>query len=127
MGATSTSFGDGIWGINSEQTGMIIEGMSYSFEDKSKDILNRTGNSTGTTRYDEKVKISLNGKIPKTGIFSGTLATSLTLGNSLTAYNFLKGGATSGLSIIDNITVDASQEDYQSIKITATNYPNITS
>ena len=125
MAATSTSFGDGSWGIDADQTGMIIETISYDFKDLSKEVKNRTGNTTGVTKYDEKVTISLKGKVPKTGIFSGTLATSLTLGNTLTAFNFLKGGATTGLNIIDGITIDMAQEDYKGITINATNYPNI--
>jgi hypothetical protein len=126
MAATATSFGNGVWGLSAEQVGMVLETLTYDFTDSSKEIKNRTGNTTGVTKYDEKAKISLKGKLPATAQFSGTLASSLALGNALSSYNFFKGGQSTGLTIIDGITIDASQEEYQGISIAATNYPNIT-
>jgi len=125
MAATATSFGDGSWGINSEETGFIIESVSHNYTNEMKPIKNRTGNTTGVTYYDEKVKISLDGKLPKTSPFSGTIASSLTLGNGLSAY--LKGGVSGGLTIVEGVTIDQNMEDYKAIKLEAVFYPNITS
>lgn len=125
MASTSTSFGNGVWGIAVDETGFIIESVSHSFQNKNKTVLDRTGNTTGYTAYDETVKVSLKGKVPKTSAFSGTLASTLTLGNALSSY--LKGGATSGLNIIESITIDLANEDYKSISVDCTNYPNILS
>jgi hypothetical protein len=124
MAATATSFGDGEWGVDSLETGIIIESITHDYTNSNKTIKDRTGNTLGITYYDEQIKISLNGRIPETTPFSGTLAAALTLGN--TPANHLKGGVTGGLVLIEGVTVDMAQEDYQSIKISATKYPNIT-
>jgi hypothetical protein len=124
MPATAFSFGDGLFGINSAETGFLIETITHAYQNKNKTVLDRTGNTIGYTAYDETVKVSLKGRVPKTGAFSGTLASSLTLGNSLSAY--LKGGATTGLNIIESITIDLNNEDYRSISLECTNFPNIT-
>lgn len=123
MAATATSFGVGSWGITNVETGIIIESISQDYTNSNKSIKDRTGNTTGISYYDEQVKVSLNGRIPTTAAFSGTLAASLTLGNALSAY--LKGGVTGGLTIVEGITIDLNNEDYRSIKVTATFYPNI--
>ena len=123
MPATATSFGDGRFGIPNAETGIIIESISHAFSNSNKTIKDRTGNTTGITYYDEVVAISLKGRVPKTSPFSGTLASSTTLGNGLSAY--LKGG-NSGLILIESITVDYAQEEYQSFSIEMKNYPNIT-
>ena len=123
MAATATSFGVGSWGITNVETGIIIESISQDYTNSNKSIKDRTGNTTGISYYDEQVKVSLNGRIPTTAAFSGTLAASLTLGNALSAY--LKGGVTGGLTIVEGVTIDLNNEDYRSIKVTATFYPNI--
>jgi hypothetical protein len=124
LSATATTFGNGVWGITNEETGIIIESISHNFTNSNKTIKDRTGNTSSVTYYDEMAKVSLKGKIPKTSAFSQTLATSLTLGNTLSAY--LKGG-NSGLVIIENITIDMGNEEYRGISIDATNFPNILS
>jgi hypothetical protein len=125
LAATATSFGDGVFGIGADQVGIILESTSYDYTSDNKTVRNRTGNTSGITFYNETVKISLDGKVPATSPFSGTIAASLTLGNAMTAY--LKGGVTGGLTIIEQVTVDSNQEDYKGIKVSATFYPNITS
>src|SRR6478735_458891 len=102
MAATSTSFGDGVFGISADYVGIIIETVSHDYNTASKTIKNRTGNITGITYYNETLKISLDGKVPATLPFSGTIAASLTLGNAMASY--LKGGVTGGLTIIEQIT-----------------------
>lgn len=125
MPATATSFGDGVFGITNAETGIIIESITHDYSNSNKSIKDRTGNTTGISYYDEQIKVSLNGRVPKTSAFSGTLASSLTLGNTLSS--FLKSGASSGLTLVEGITIDLANEDYRSIKISATNYPNVTS
>jgi hypothetical protein len=124
MAATATSFGDGKFGIGANETGIIIESISHDFSSSNKTVKDRTGNTSGISYYDEQIKVSLKGKVPKTSPFSGTLASSLTLGNSLSSY--LKGG-NSGLVLVEGITIDLANEDYQGISINAVNYPNIIS
>ena len=124
MASTAHSFGDGVWGIAAEETGFIIESVTHEFTQDQKSVKNRTGNDTGVTYYNEKVKVSLKGKIPATSAFSGTLAATLTLGNALDDY--LKGGVSGGLTLVDGITVDFANEDYKGISLNATVWPSIT-
>lgn len=125
MAATATSFGDGKFGILGDETGMLIQSITHDFTQSEKTVKNRTGNDTGVTMYNEQIKVSLNAKVPKTSPFSGTLAASLTLINPLSSY--MKGGVSTGLTLVQGITLDYSNEDYTSYKITATNFPNISS
>lgn len=130
MSSTATSYGDGKWGIPNAETGFIIESITHSYKQDQKEIKDRTGNCVGLTLYNESVGVSLNGRVPKTSGFSGTLASSLTLGNTLTggvSGSYLKGGTSSGLTIVDSIDIDMSNEDYQKIKVNATNWPNLAS
>lgn len=123
MSATSLTFGEGSWGIGADETGLLIESVSHEFTNEQHPMKNRTGNTVGATFYDEKVKISLDGRMPVSAPFSGTLAASITLQNTLG--NYLKGGVSGGLTLVDSITIDSNQEDYKSIKIGATFYPNL--
>ena len=124
MASTAHSFGDGVWGIAEEETGFIIESVTHDFTQDQKTVKNRTGNDTGVTYYNEKVKVSLKGKIPATSAFSGTLAATLTLGNALDAY--LIDGPNTGLVLVDTITIDYANEDYKGISLNATAWPCIT-
>lgn len=127
MAATAVSLGTvGVFGITSEQTGLIIESLTYDYSNSMKEIKNRTGNTTGVTYYDEKIAITINGKIPTATPFSGTIAAALVLGNALTNHAYLKGGVTGGLTILESVSLDTSQEDYQGLSLKATFYPNIT-
>lgn len=124
MPATATSFGDGRFGIGAAETGFIIENITHNYTSSNKTVKDRGGNTTGVTYYDEIISISLKGKVPKTTPFSGTIASSLTLGNPLSAY--LKSGSPAGTTIIESITLDMGSEEYQGFSIEAKHYPNVT-
>lgn len=123
MASTAHSFGDGVWGIAEEETGFIIESVTHEFTQDQKTVKDRTGNDTGVTYYNEKVKVSLKGKIPKTSAFSGNLAAALTLGNDVDAY---LNATIGGLILIDGITIDLANEEYKGISLNATMWPCIT-
>jgi len=126
MASTATQFGTAAkFGIGADETGMIIESISHDYSNSNKIIKDRTGNSKTVTYYDEIVKVSLKGKLPTTSAFSTTLAAALTLSNGLSGYT--KGGVSSGLTLVEGITIDMSNEDYVGISVAATNYPNIAS
>jgi hypothetical protein len=66
MPATAQSFGTGSWGLSADETGLIIESISYDYSQSNKTIKNRTGNTVGITYYDEQCKVTLNGRLPVT-------------------------------------------------------------
>lgn len=122
--ANTISFGDGAWGINSDQTGLIINSYSYDYKSDSGQVENRTGNVVGKTYYNQTITFSIDGLIPKTSPWSTALATSITLSNGLSA--LLNGGLNAaGLNIVEGITTDYSNKDYAKMKITGTYYPSI--
>lgn len=125
MAATATQFGDGRWGIANDETGILIQSITHAYSQDQKTLKNRTGNDVGVVFYNEKVKIDLKGKVPKTSPFSGTIAASTTLGNALSGY--LKGGVTGGLTLIDTINLEYNIEDYNDFNMSMTYWPNISS
>lgn len=124
MSATATTFGDGVWGISSAETGIIIESISLNSSNSMKEIKDRTGNTNTITYYDEKLKVSLKGKIPSSSAFSTTIAATTTVAN-LDTGDFLKGGVSGAAIIVENVTVDLANEDYQGISVDITVYPNV--
>lgn len=124
MAATSTTFGSGVWGIDSAETGIIIESISINSANSMKELKDRTGNTNTITYYDEKLKISLKGRLPETSPFSTTIAATTTVAN-IDVGDYLKGGITGAAILVENVTVDLNNEDYQAIAVDITVYPNV--
>lgn len=123
MPATSTSFGNGVFGVPAAETGIIIENISFNYSQDKKEVKDRTGNTSGVTYYNERVEVTFSGEIPATSAFSGTLAAQLTLLN--TVPDHLKGAVTGGSTLIEEVSIDYGREDYQTIEVKAVIYPNI--
>jgi len=119
LGATN-----GVWGIPAQQTGFLLEGVSWSYKCQTKHVMNITGDRTGRSDFDEDCVIALNGKIPATSAFSATISSSLTLATVPTDH--LIGSITAGLTIIDTIESTQASDDYRSISLSATYCPGIT-
>ena len=121
----ATSFGVGAFGISSAQTGMILHNYSFNYVQEKKPLKNHTGETVGITYLDERVEVKLQGTLPTSSPFSSTLAATLTLANAFP--DFLKGAATGGSLLIEEISLEADAEDYQSIEVSAVYYPAIAS
>lgn len=119
LGATN-----GVWGIPAQQTGFLLEGVTWSYKCQTKHVTNITGDRTGRSDFDEDCVISLNAKIPATSAFSGTISTTLSLATVPTDH--LIGSMTAGLTIIDTIEIPQAADDYRSISLGATYVPTIT-
>src|SRR5687768_14307281 len=104
----ATQFGTGKFGIGADETGIIIQNISYSFSQEKKAIKGRTGDTVGISYFDEKVEVKLQGVIPTTSAFSGTLATALTLTNTMVDH--LKGATTGGSLLIEEISREVGAE-----------------
>lgn len=124
MASTTVQFGDGIWGISSEQTGLLINSYSYDYKADSGEVKNRYGNTVGKTYFNQSVGFSIDGLVPSTSPWSTAIATSLTLSNGMSG-NFLHGGLGSGTTILEGITEDHSNSDYVKLKISGTYFPFI--
>lgn len=124
MPATATTFGDGKFGITNAETGILIESISYNFTNDKKEIRDRTGNVAGIAYYNERCEVSLQGKIPTSSAFSGTLAATISLTNTIP--NHLNDGVSGGAILVEEVSRELSNEDYESVEIKAVLYPNVT-
>ena len=119
LGATN-----GVWGIPAQQTGFLLEGVTWSYKCQTKHVMNITGDRTGRSDFDEDCVIALNGKIPASSPFAGTISTSLTLATAPTDH--LIAAMNAGLVIIDTIESTQAADDYRGISLSATYVPTIT-
>ena len=122
---SATSFGSGAFGISSAETGLILHNVTFTEKQDRKELKNHTGEVVGVTFLNETVEVKLDATLPTTSAFSGTLASALTLANSIPDH--LKGSATGGSLLIDEVEVSLDAEDYKTISIQATYWPNIAS
>jgi len=120
LGATN-----GVWGIPAQQTGFLLEGVTWSYKCQTKHVMNVTGDRTGRSDFDEDCVIALNGKIPSASAFSGTISSAITLATVPTDH--LIGSMTAGLTIIDTIESTQAADDYRSISLSATYIPTLVS
>jgi hypothetical protein len=117
----ATQFGtNGVFGIPDDQTGLIIDGATYSYSNENKVLRNRQGGTIGKAYYDERCEVSLAGFIPSAAAFSGTLASAISLGTAVTDYfiNSTVGAST----IVETITRTHASEEYQRLEIGAINH-----
>ena len=118
LGATN-----GVWGIPAQQTGFLLEGVTWSYKCQTKHVMNITGDRTGRSDFDEDCVIALNGKIPATSAFSSSISTTIALATVPTDH--LIGTMTAGMTIIDTIEATQAADDYRSISLSATYVPTI--
>jgi hypothetical protein len=118
LGATN-----GVWGIPAQQTGFLLEGVTWAYKCQTKNVMNITGDKTGRSDYDEDCVINLTAKIPAASAFSGTISTTISLETAPT--NHLIGGMSAGITIIDTIDVSQAADDYHGITLAATYSPTI--
>ena len=108
-----------LFGLSTE-TGIITEFVSFAYKQDSKELRGATGDVTGKSYYNESADISISGYLPTTSAFATTLASTITLINTVTDFYKGTGG---GSTIVESITKSLSNQDYQKIEVSATNYP----
>jgi hypothetical protein len=118
----ATQFGTNVnWGINAAETGFIINSYTHKYSNEKETIPGRFGSTETVIYFNETVSISMDGEIPASSPFSGTLAATLTLGNPLSSY--LKGSITTGQTITESIEVTADRKGAKKFKLEAMYYP----
>ncbi len=120
-----TSFGTttGVFGIAAQQTGFLLDSVSHDFSQDSKTVKNISGDDTGESYYNERIEISLDGFVPSTSAFSGTLASAISLATAPTDH--LIGAVTGGTYVVTGVTRSSSSEDFQRISVKAKYSPTI--
>ena len=113
----ATSFGTvtGSFGIAAQQTGFLLDSVSDDYMQDSKTVKNITGDDTGESYYNEKIEGTLDGWIPSTAAFSGTLASAISLATA--PADHLIGAVTGGTYIVTGLTRSSSSEDYKRISV----------
>lgn len=119
---TPTSINKGIWSLDGDETGLLTQSISYDFQADSGEVRNYQGYVVGKTYYNETISISIDGKYDSDTPFAAELATVLTLVDSIPDHI---ADITNGCVIIEGITVNKDQGDYQGVSISATYYPNM--
>jgi hypothetical protein len=113
----ATSFGTttGVFGIAAQQTGFLLDSVSDDYSQDSKTVKNISGDDTGESYYNERIEGSLEGYIPSTSAFSGTLASALTLATA--PADHLIGAVTGGTYVVTGLTRSSTSEDYRRISV----------
>ena len=118
----ATQFGTGATFGLTAQTGIISDGSTWNYTQQVKRIMDADGDPTASTYYMEGIEGTLTGYLPTTSPFSTTLAASATISD--TPDDFLIGSVGSA-SIVENISVTKSNEDYIRIEVGFSNYAGI--
>lgn len=112
----------GNWGIPNDQSGIIINDLSFDFSNQEKPVLDKGGEIIGFSFYQEKVEIKLSGLVAKTAPFNGKIGAALAMANAIPAH---LQQATGGTTIVKQISRALNNEDFEKIDITATHYPTV--
>lgn len=105
------------------QTGIISDGGTTNYVQQKKVIMDADGDPTASTYYGEGIEGTRTGYLPTTTPFSSTLAASVSLSDA--DDDFLVGSVGS-VSIVENVTITKSNEDYKRIEFGYSNYVGIT-
>ena len=121
--ATLTGTTIGLWAFASAQTGMLIESQSENSKCKDKEIPDYKGDPVGISQWAETVTISQAGYVPATSAFTGTLASAMSITNTI--YDHIQGSISGGTYLIKDVTRNRAAEDFQKITIGSVYYPLI--
>lgn len=121
----ATSFGttNGIFGIAAQQTGFLLDSVSCDYANDKKNVKNVTGDDTGSSYYNERIDITLDGYVPSSSAFSGTLASLLTLATA--PDDHLIGSTSGGTTVVEGVTRTSTSEDFRRISVKALYSPTI--
>jgi hypothetical protein len=121
----ATSFGttNGLFGIEAQQTGFLLDSVGYDYAQDSKTVKNIVGDDTGETYYNERIEITFDGYLPASTPYAGTLASAIVA--ATTPADHLIGSTSGGTTIVTGITRTHTSEDYRRISVKAKYSPTI--
>jgi hypothetical protein len=121
----ATSFGttSGVFGIAAQQTGFLLDSVSDDYANDKKTVKNITGDDTGSSYYNERIDITLDGWVPSSSAWAGTLASSLSLATA--PADHLIGSTSGGTTVVEGVTKTSTSEDYRRISVKAIYSPTI--
>ena len=111
----------GVWGIASDETGIIIEKIDDNSRKESNFVKNKSGERQGRADYDESMEIDIAGKITSASPWSQSISSELVMTNTITAGHL--AGAGGGQTLIDEVGRTRANEDWTGITIKAEMLP----
>jgi hypothetical protein len=123
MPATLINATDLVFGVPQDESGLVIESLSVTFDQKQKPVLSKQGETTGMALYDQKSKISISGLAKGTAGLPATTLIAAMAALANVAETHGHGVANTGSIIVDSIKHDLQIEDFKKLSIEATRYP----
>jgi hypothetical protein len=114
--STGTTFGC------TAETGILINSFSINTSTDKTEVKDETGNVKLIAFTNPKAAISVSGTVAgTTGVMAATVGTSLTLANTEAV-----GGVSTGLVIVESVSVTKKPDGFKDVSISAMRYPGIT-
>lgn len=111
----------GIWGIDQDETGVLISDIAFDFSIQDKPVLNRVGEVQGLSLYGAKCDIKYSGLFPSINGFATKLGSTLVLVNDIPDLMPAAGG----LVVVMGASVASAAEDWKKLDVTAVNHPSL--
>ena len=108
------------FGLPADEVGLNVEKVSVKASGAKKEVMNRIGQIIGRADYQKKQEYSISGYL------TGTFPTEIG-GIQAVANTIALGGVSGGLVLLDDASVERSNEDFAKISYTAARYPDIPS
>jgi hypothetical protein len=119
----ATLLGDGVFGIASDETGIITHKLKYEYSHDTVELDSSDNEVIGVAFSKEKVDIAIDGKIPATSPFSSLLGVALTLINSMPDH--LQGSISAGTTYLDGVSRETDKGEYHDISVKAVYRPSL--
>jgi hypothetical protein len=114
--STGTTFGC------TAETGILINSFSIATSTDKTEVKDENGNVKLIAFTNPKAAISVSGTVAgTTGVMAATVGTSLTLANTEAV-----GGVSTGLVIVESVSVTKKPDGFKDVSISAMRYPGIT-
>jgi hypothetical protein len=116
--ATGVTFG------MAAETGILVTSFSAAVKSDKLEVRDENGSVKLISYYNPVETITVAGTVAGTsGVAAAQIGVALTLANT----DSLTGGITTGINIVDSVTVSKKQNGFKDISISASRYPLITS
>ena len=117
--------GEGVFGIAEEETGLVVNGMTFNNTSEKVKLPNKVGNTVGKAWHDCRVEITVDAAIPNASPNTEwILGAAVTLANAI-PFRLPAGLETGGITTVEDSTETWSGQDYQKINFNLTYNPFI--
>jgi hypothetical protein len=115
--------GEGIWGINDPETGLLVSNITSTSKSSEAVINDNSGNTVGLSLYECQADIVIDAYLPKQNPCDWLLGAAVTLANAIPKRIPNDTGA--GSLLVKGSTDTWANTDHQKVAFNATYYPGI--